>query len=85
MSDAESAVIPRIIKALGPFLLETSEDTLSLVLDTISVLSAVAKGSWFTPDLAEALTAALLDVWPKNIKGMFLLSSHISSHPSSFA
>jgi importin-9 len=74
MSDAESAFIPRIIRDLGPFLLETSEDTLSLVLETISVLSGVANGSWFTSDLAEALTAALLDVWPKNIKGMLLLS-----------
>jgi importin-9 len=75
MSEAESATIPRIIRDLGPFLLETSEDTLSLVLETVSVLSGVANGSWFTRDLAEALTAALLDVWPKNIKGMFLLSS----------
>ncbi|KAH9973321.1 ARM repeat-containing protein [Lactifluus volemus] len=74
MSEAESATIPRIIRDLGPFLLETSEDTLSLVLETVSVLSGVANGSWFTRDLAEALTAALLDVWPKNIKDPIFLS-----------
>ncbi|KAI0253279.1 ARM repeat-containing protein [Lactifluus subvellereus] len=74
MSDAESPIIPRIIRDLGPFLLETSEDILSLVLETISVLSGVANGSWFTTDLAEALTAALLDVWPKNIKDPIFLS-----------
>jgi importin-9 len=71
ISDAELAIVPRIVRDLGPFLLETSEDTLSLVLETVSVLAAVGKGSWFTTDLAVALTTALLDVWPKNIKGMF--------------
>ncbi|KAH9958982.1 ARM repeat-containing protein [Russula dissimulans] len=71
ISDTELAIVPRIIRDLGPFLLETTEDTLSLVLDTVSVLSVVAKGSWFTTDLAVALTTALLDIWPKNIKGQF--------------
>ncbi|KAI9510750.1 ARM repeat-containing protein [Russula earlei] len=74
ISDAELAMVPRIIRDLGPFLLETSEDTLSLVLETVSVLSAVAKGSWFTTDLAIALTAALLDIWPKNMKDPIFLS-----------
>ena len=76
ISDAELAIVPRIIRDLGPFLLETSEDTLSLVLDTVSVLAAVGNGSWFTTDLAVALTTALLDVWPKNIKGMFCPTFH---------
>ncbi|KAI9453938.1 hypothetical protein F5148DRAFT_451505 [Russula earlei] len=67
-------MVPRIIRDLGPFLLETSEDTLSLVLETVSVLSAVAKGSWFTTDLAVALAAALLDIWPKNMKDLIFLS-----------
>ena len=71
ISDSELAIVPRIIRDLGPFLLETSEDTLSLVLDTISVLCGVGKGSWFTLGLAAALTTALLDVWPKNMKGLF--------------
>ncbi|KAF8262244.1 armadillo-type protein [Lactarius quietus] len=74
ISDAQSAIIPRITRDLGPFLLETSEDTLSLVLETISVLCGVGDGSWFTTDLAGALTTALLDVWPKNIKDPILLS-----------
>jgi hypothetical protein len=65
------AIVPRIIRDLGPFLLETSEDTLSLVLETTMVLCGVGKGSWFTLDLAAALTTALLDVWPKNMKGLF--------------
>lgn len=71
ISDAELAIVPRIIRDLGPFLTETSEDTLSLVLETISVLSGVGKGSWYTLDLAVALTTALLNVWPKNMKGLF--------------
>ncbi|KAH8992921.1 ARM repeat-containing protein, partial [Lactarius akahatsu] len=74
ISDAQSAIIPRITRDLGPFLLETSEDTLSLVLETISVLCEVGDGSWFTTDLAGALIAALLDVWPKNIKDPIFLS-----------
>jgi importin-9 len=77
ISDAELAIVPRIVRDLGPFLLETSEDTLSLVLETVSVLAAVGKGSWFTTDLAVALTTALLDVWPKNIKGMFCHTFHV--------
>jgi hypothetical protein len=71
ISDAELAIVPRIIRDLGPFLVETTEDTLSLVLETVSVLSGVGRGSWFTLDLAVALTSALLDVWPKNMKGLF--------------
>ncbi|KAI9459661.1 ARM repeat-containing protein [Lactarius psammicola] len=74
ISDAQSAIIPRITRDLGPFLLETSEDTLSLVLETISVLCEAGDGSWFTTDLAGALTTALLDVWPKNIKDPIFLS-----------
>jgi hypothetical protein len=76
ISDTELAIVPRIIRDLGPFLLETSEDTLSLVLDTVSVLATVGNGSWFTMDLAVALTTALLDVWPKNIKGTFCHTFH---------
>ena len=71
ISDAELAIVPRIIRDLGPFLTETTEDTLSLVLETISVMSGVGDGSWYTLDLAVALTAALLNVWPKNMKGLY--------------
>jgi hypothetical protein len=56
ISDTELAVVPRIIRDLGPVLLETSEDTL--------------------PRDSVALTGALLDVWPKNIKGVFCHTFH---------
>ena len=53
-------------------MLETSEDTLSPVLETIFVLCGVGDGSWFTTDLASALITALVDVWPRNIKAHYL-------------
>jgi hypothetical protein len=61
--------MPRIAKDLGPFLLVTSEDTLSLVLDTLSVVVDVGGGSWLPPDLANSIVIAVLDVWAKNNKG----------------
>jgi importin-9 len=59
----------RIAKDLGPFMLVTSEDTLSLVLETLSVVIQVDSSSWLTPDLANSLTIAVLEVWAKNNKG----------------
>lgn len=70
----ESAIIdlvPRITKDLGPFLLMTSDDTLSLVLETLSVLLEVGGGSWLGTELASSLLVALFDVWEKNNKGPF--------------
>lgn len=61
---------PRISKALGPFLLVTSEDTLSLVLEALSVVVEI-EGEWMTPDLANDIVGAVLDVWMKNVKGDF--------------
>ena len=61
--------MPRVAKDIGPFLLVTSEDTLSLVLETLSVVLEVEKGRWLTEELAAALVAAVLDVWSKNTKG----------------
>ncbi|KAJ8502778.1 hypothetical protein ONZ45_g11445 [Pleurotus djamor] len=68
--------VERITKDLGPFLLVTSEELLSLVLDTLSVVIKVSSGSWISHDLASSLVIALLDVWSKNSKdpifvGMF--------------
>ena len=60
----------RIAKDLGPFLLLTSEDTLSLVLETLASVVEVDKGSWLDPDLAESLVAAMLQVWASNNRGM---------------
>lgn len=62
-------VIPRIAKAVGPFLTVTSEDTLSLVLESLSVIVEIDGGKWMTPDLANSLVVACLDVWMKNNKG----------------
>ncbi|KAI5824132.1 ARM repeat-containing protein [Schizophyllum commune Tattone D] len=67
----DSAMVPfvaRIAKDLGPFLLDTSDDALSLVLETMSVVVQVDDGKWLTTDLAQSLVVALLDVWKKNNK-----------------
>ncbi len=47
---------------MGPFLLHTSEDTLSLVLETLSVIVGVDEGKWMTPELADSLVLAILEV-----------------------
>ena len=60
---------PRIAKDLGPFLLATTEDTLSLVLETLSVVIEVGGSTWLTPELASSLVVAVLEVWMKNTKG----------------
>ena len=61
--------VSRIAHDLGPFLAVTSEDTLSLVLETLSVVVEVNDASWMTEKLAESLVLAVLDVWTKHIKG----------------
>jgi len=66
--------IPRIAKDLGPFLLVTSEDTLSLVLETLAVVVEVDKGKWLTQELASALVVSTLEVWNKNNKDPIFLS-----------
>jgi hypothetical protein len=63
--------VPRIAKDLGPFLLVTTEDTLSLVLETLSVVIEVDGSKWLTPELANSLVLAVLEVWTKNNKGEF--------------
>ena len=60
---------PRIVRDLGPFLLVTSEDTLSLVLETIAVVLQVDQGKWLTAELSDSLVSAVLEVWHKNNKG----------------
>lgn len=62
--------VPRIAKDLGPFLLVTSEDTLSLVLETLAVVIDVDHGNWLIPELALSLVNAVLEVWSKNNKGI---------------
>ncbi|KAF8215831.1 ARM repeat-containing protein [Mycena galopus ATCC 62051] len=70
-----SPFAPRIAKDLGPFLLITSDDTLSLVLETLSVIVQVDKGNWLTTDLADSLVMAILEVWTKNNKDPIFLSN----------
>jgi hypothetical protein len=46
-----------------------SEDTLSLVLETLSVVLEVDESKWLTPDLTFSLVTAVLEIWAKNNKG----------------
>lgn len=61
----------RIAQDLGPLLLVASEDTLSLILETLSVVLEVDQGKWLSSELADSLVGALLDVWGKNNKGEY--------------
>ena len=76
-------VATRIAKDLGPFLLLTTEDTLSLVLETLSSVVNVGKAGWLTSDLAEQLSTAMLEVWVKNNRGQKIdeFSYHYASSP----
>ncbi|KAF5352862.1 hypothetical protein D9756_006082 [Leucocoprinus leucothites] len=65
---------PRIAKDLGPFLPAATEDTLGLVLETLSVVVEVDKGTWITPELASSLIHAILDVWHKNNRDPIFIS-----------
>lgn len=49
----------------------TSEDTLALVLDTLSVVVEIGGGDWITTELANAIVNAVFDVWYKNQRGLF--------------
>ncbi|KAF7303143.1 ARM repeat-containing protein [Mycena kentingensis (nom. inval.)] len=70
-----SPFAPRIAKDLGPFLLATSDDTLSLVLETLEVVISVDKGRWLTADLADSLVSAILEVWTRNNRDPIFLSN----------
>ncbi|KAG2136547.1 armadillo-type protein, partial [Suillus bovinus] len=73
----DSAIMPfvsRIAQDLGPFLLVTTEDTLSLVLETMSVVLDVNRAQWLTTDLSNSLVLAVLEVWAKNNKDPIFLS-----------
>ncbi|EJF67437.1 ARM repeat-containing protein [Dichomitus squalens LYAD-421 SS1] len=65
---------PRIAKDIGPFLPVTSEDTLTLVLETLAAVVEIDEGKWITEDLARALVSACLDVWMKNNKDPIFIS-----------
>ncbi|PPQ86958.1 hypothetical protein CVT25_009780 [Psilocybe cyanescens] len=65
---------PQIARDLGPFLLIASEDTLSLILETLSVVIEIDQGKWLTPELTEYLVSATLEVWSKNSKDPIFIS-----------
>lgn len=50
-------------------MLSTTEDTLLLVLETMSVCVEIDSGKWLSTELATSLTVALLEVWSKTNKG----------------
>ena len=60
---------PRICKSIESFIPITASDTLTLVLDALSTLLLVQRGTWLTVDLAEALVPAVLNVWAKGAQG----------------
>ncbi|KAI0964512.1 hypothetical protein AcW1_001317 [Taiwanofungus camphoratus] len=65
---------PRMVKDIGPFLSETSEDTLTLVLETLSVVMELDNGAWITVELAHSLVQAVLNVWMKYNKDPIFIS-----------
>ncbi|KAF9516008.1 hypothetical protein BS47DRAFT_1371853 [Hydnum rufescens UP504] len=68
------AYAPRILAILSSFLSTTSEDTLSLILDTLTVVVKIDLGTWLSPEVTSSLTAAILDTWRRNFKDPLLLS-----------
>jgi len=74
----DNAVVPiaaRTVKDLGPFLIATTEDTLTLVLEAVNVVIQIDDGKWLNPELAQVLTQAVLEVWTRNIKGQLFSPS----------
>ncbi|KAI0789448.1 ARM repeat-containing protein [Abortiporus biennis] len=67
-------VAPRVARDLGPFLLQTTEDTLTLVLETLSVVVEIEKAKWLDVDLASNLVGAVLEVWAKFNKDPIFIS-----------
>ncbi|KAF8346879.1 armadillo-type protein [Amanita rubescens] len=87
----DGALVPfagRIARDLGPLLLSTSEDTLLIVLETISSVLRINETSWLDTELANALVLAILQVWNKNIRDPIFISiladimSLLASSPS---
>lgn len=70
MENAElDSYAPRILADLTPFLASTSEDTLALIVETITVTVKINLGSWLTSDATRLLTRAILEAWRRNSKG----------------
>ncbi|KAI0082121.1 ARM repeat-containing protein [Panus rudis PR-1116 ss-1] len=65
---------PRIARDLLPFMVQTSENILSLVLETVSFLVVIRTESWLTPEIASSLIEGVLNVWSKYNKDPLFLS-----------
>jgi hypothetical protein len=61
--------VSRIATDLVPFLAATSEDALSLSLETLSAIVGVDEGKWMTTEVANSLALAVLQAWMKNSRG----------------
>jgi len=59
----------RILADLTPFLTSTSEDTLALIVETLTVTVKINLGSWLNSDATRLLTRAILEAWRRNSKG----------------
>lgn len=59
----------RMAKDIGPFLLLTSEDTLTLVLETLASVARIGDGTWLTAGLVQDLVTAMLQVWANSNRG----------------
>ncbi|KAF8314424.1 ARM repeat-containing protein [Clavulina sp. PMI_390] len=67
---------PRILGDLVPFLGSTTEDTLSLIVETVTATVQINKGSWLTAEGSSALARAIIvDAWQKNSEDPILLSA----------
>ncbi|KIP03840.1 hypothetical protein PHLGIDRAFT_31632 [Phlebiopsis gigantea 11061_1 CR5-6] len=74
---AETEVVPRaprICKSIESFIPITASDTLTLVLDALSTLLLVQRGTWLTVELAEALVPSVLNVWAKGAQDPHLMA-----------
>ncbi|CAL1694900.1 unnamed protein product [Somion occarium] len=70
----KQALAPRVVQDLQPFVTQTSEDTLSLVLETLSFVLLVNDGAWITPEIASSLLVSLMEVWTKFNKDPLFVS-----------
>lgn len=68
-SDVSEPLAPRIVGDIVPFLAMTSDDTLALVLDTLSVVVEIGDRAWINSELSAAIVNAVLDVWNRNQRG----------------
>jgi hypothetical protein len=59
----------RILADLAPFLASTSEDTLALIVETLTVTVKINLGSWLTSEPTRLLTRAVLEAWRRNSEG----------------